>query len=349
MLTQSLMTACMMYTPHIVFCIVCLAFTPLVFAMRYTETMVQKNDTECKKLLQGIARCSPFICQMFNKKGGKDLPHGFLLSKSLKYLAHVSYHGGGENNTMKVRVWCTESRKATIDRLAEDVNDDSEKGEGAGENKQVGDRRTRKVYEYVLGPCLLWTEYVKTPKLFTEGMLRPPIEGSDQHRIVDKMVHMYRNSANSNVAVLVYGPPGTGKSMLAYVLASDLNGSVCKFNPTEPGASIVELYNTVDPKPECPLVLLVDEYDEMLYAVHDRRVVTNSKVRTLVKDKPSHNSHCDDLRTYPNLFVIRTMNTPRCVVTSKTDPSYTRRGRNDAYFVCKTPVTPVGEYYEDSE
>ena len=342
LLSFSLTQLCLACLPTLLLSFTFFVFSPFIFMMRYAETIVKNNDTDCKKYIRGMEICSPYICFKHYRIAGKDQPHGFLISRKMKYLAYISYEGNEGGKMMQVRLWCTDPCKKKIERLAEGEEEREEEG-----NKN--ECTSIPLTEYRLGPSITWTEYVKIVKQFSDSMLCNPEPGTDQHRILSIMIDLYKTSCNHNTVCLIYGPPGTGKSTLAYLLAMRLNGSICKFNPTLPGESIAELYSEASPTFEKPLILLEDEYDQTVRNAHENRITRSNKVRTLVSDKSSHNTYCDDIKTYPNTIVLRTMNTPKSVLESCTDASYMRKGRINGYFVCKTSVGHGGAYHEDEE
>ena len=346
----------MMHAPTVILAMLCITLTPFVLFFKFKRWMIANNDADCKKWLRGMERSSPYFTLTNYYTGGKDMPNGFIWSKSLQYFAYIKYSnaesgGGRGDNCITMIVWCTIPRKVKILELSEKDGDDAD-GDARMKGKEISENDDNAVFvitEFVLGPSMMCTYYIQTQKQFRGKMLRSPSRSSDQYRILHEMLNMYDDSLNHNLSCLVFGPPRTGKSMLAYLMAKELGGTICKFNPTTAGESIAELYNDASPTFKSPLVLLVDEYDTIIHNVYERQIRVASKTRTLVTDKSSHNTHMDDLRLYPNLLIIRTTNTPKSVLDNKYDTSYLREGRINAYFVCKTPVHPGESFHKDDE
>ena len=307
------------------------------------------SDVQSKKVLEELKRHRPYRCPSTTMVGSKLLPRGPIFC--LAYCGYVVPCA----NKMEVYVFCGDALRRKIMEAAESCGDSGEEEGGAEEEGTKGEEKpspreapstTVKITEYRIGPSLQWPEYRKVAKKL---VLAPPSPGSDQDRILGVIEDMFVKSRNRNLACIVYGPPGTGKSTLAPLLASRLNGVVCHFNPTAVGESLSCLYDEVSPTREQPMIVLQDEYDVMVRNIHGGRVATSHKARTSVTDKCSHNSHCDEVKTYPNMIVLRTTNTPKRVLEDTTDPSYVRRGRIDAYFRCMTRPDFVTAYHEDED
>jgi len=140
-------------------------------------------------------------------------------------------------------------------------------------------------------------------------------------------------SAKHVCVAYVYGPPGCGKSYLGVLVAHSFGGAFCKwYNPTEPGDSISNLWGTVNPEKGKPLVVVLEEADGMITAVHNQSPVraVNKHIPTEVITKANWNGLLDDvqLRLYPNMIVLLTSNIPAEEI-DVLDSSYLRPGRVD--------------------
>ena len=119
---------------------------------------------------------------------------------------------------------------------------------------------------------------------------------------------------------------------MGILIAKALNGSMCKtYSPTEPGDTLRNLYDTVKPTYESPLILLIDEFDGIIDLIHKNEVKCHDNIPIEVRNKTSWNTLLDDinLNIYPFIVVILTSNVN---ITTKYEQSYIRPGRVDLYY-----------------
>ena len=147
-----------------------------------------------------------------------------------------------------------------------------------------------------------------------------------QQVIIDPIVHMYNEKYH--VVAYVYGAPGSGKSLLAMLVAAELNGTFCQtFNMTHPGDNFSELYYCVEPSKNKPLIILLDEVDMILDSIINKRVPHHKYIPISVIDKNGWNMFFDNIDRgyFPNVVFIMTSNqTPE---TYREDSSLLRAGR----------------------
>ena len=152
---------------------------------------------------------------------------------------------------------------------------------------------------------------------------------NNQMRILNDMVSHY--TQHRKCVGVITGEPGQGKTFLGVLIAKTLNGSLCKtYRPTEPGDNLRCLYDTVKPTAETPLVILLDEFDEMLDAIRANTVHGHDNIPIEVRNKMSWNTLFDDIswNMYPFVIVILTSNMSK----SDIDQSYIRPGRVDLFY-----------------
>jgi hypothetical protein len=158
---------------------------------------------------------------------------------------------------------------------------------------------------------------------------KPYVIRKDQQAICDEIIKQYNQIGNCTA--IIHGRTGTGKTSIGLFLAHLLNGSCCKtFNPTDPGDNITGLYNTTPPEFEKPLIVMLDEFDGMIYDLHNGLVVKHKMTPTMVCNKRTWNGFLDDIDGgfYPNMIVLMTFNGTMDLITNM-DPSYVREGRID--------------------
>jgi hypothetical protein len=153
-----------------------------------------------------------------------------------------------------------------------------------------------------------------------------------QQSIIDDMINDFNKRQNS-VCVL-FGEKGTGKSMIPLLLCKELaKKSKCvtytkTFNPTEPNDTLSSLYNTVSPSVDSPLVICLEEFDRIIFSIHNNNVTKNKYIPTQVTDKTGWNIMLDDIDRdiYPHMFFIMTTN-KTIDWFNDMDSSYLRNGR----------------------
>ena len=156
---------------------------------------------------------------------------------------------------------------------------------------------------------------------------------ANQNAIVHAIIKFYRDY--NYCTSFISGAPGSGKTTIAYFLAKELNGCICKtFNPTDPGDEIIELIRTVNPTPDKPLIVLLDEIDIMISKIHDNKIDTHKNVPVPVRSKTDFNRFLDDIEIHcKNTIFILTSNMSKDVIEANTnDKSYLRDGRVNRYF-----------------
>jgi hypothetical protein len=151
----------------------------------------------------------------------------------------------------------------------------------------------------------------------------------DQQGIVQDIVALY--DKNERATVFIEGVTNAGKSTIGYLVAKELRGSYCHtFNPTEPGDHIsnVTMDHLFD---DGPMVIVMEEVDQILQKVHSETVQLNPKTPTSVYNKSTWCSFLDDMIFYKQVILIMTSNAS-IETLNALDPSYMRTGRVDACF-----------------
>ncbi len=156
-----------------------------------------------------------------------------------------------------------------------------------------------------------------------------------QEPVLDAIYKQFKKRGRASI--WVDGCPGSGKSTLGLLLAKKLCGNYChSFQPMTPSVSCSILNDgMINETNTKPLVVVVEEYDKIIQAVHHQTVPKNEKYSIMVHDKASLNTFVDDLYLYPNTVFLFTSNTKKSEI-DLLDPSYLRRGRMHAYFTLDT-------------
>jgi hypothetical protein len=152
------------------------------------------------------------------------------------------------------------------------------------------------------------------------------------NEIIEKFIFMDRK----NITIFLYGETGSGKTILTYLLANKLleNKEISKiyytngFNPTDYGDSFINLYNKISPTKSSPLIIVLEEIDQILNVVHESKLKKRSQNMPMVYDKTGWSKFLDsfDHGFYPNVILIMTSNKSIDKINNM-DPSYLRPGR----------------------
>lgn len=167
-----------------------------------------------------------------------------------------------------------------------------------------------------------------------------------QEEIVRQICNIYEE--RSVCRCLLYGLSGCGKSYVSFFLNKRLLvdygyetvNFTDTFNPTVPGDYFDALYSRIMPTKTNPLVILIEEVDEIICAIHNDSVITNKNIPTQIKHKSDWNLFLDkfDREIYRNVIIIMTMNRSIEDINAM-DVSYFRKGRCDIVERFDVPVT----------
>tara|TARA_Y100001970_G_scaffold293968_1_gene445194 strand:+ start:6735 stop:7727 length:993 start_codon:yes stop_codon:yes gene_type:complete len=148
-----------------------------------------------------------------------------------------------------------------------------------------------------------------------------------QKQIINEIATLFKKK--NRIVCYLYGKFGQGKTFLTYLLANELKCSLCKtFNPTDPGDALSELYAIIQPIEKNPLIILLDEVDIMINAIHNQTIIPHKNIAREVYNKTTWNVFLDniDFGHYPNLILIMCSNkTPKEI--NDLDKSYLRKNR----------------------
>lgn len=104
------------------------------------------------------------------------------------------------------------------------------------------------------------------------------------------------NGFARNLRILITGPKGTGKSEMAYILADRMDACICMdFKPTDPGDNIQNLINHTNPSKDKLLIILINEWDEVVEKINDNIIQRNRHIPSSIFDKSSYNNFMDTL------------------------------------------------------
>ena len=130
----------------------------------------------------------------------------------------------------------------------------------------------------------------------------------------------------------IHGISGAGKSTIGFLVAHKVNGTFCHtFNPTDPGDTLSSLIRDSVPTDDSPTIILIEEVNTMIHALHDTKIQKHKNVTTCIHNKSTYNTFMDDLIFYKNVVIIMTSNESKELIDGL-DTCYLRKGRVDGYY-----------------
>lgn len=161
-------------------------------------------------------------------------------------------------------------------------------------------------------------------------VLHEPTDGQDI--IIRDIVHNYRMNDIKNWKCLITGNPGCGKSYIARFVAREINGIfINEFNPTHPGDTLSDILRDCNPTDKQPMVILLNEYDDIIKFVEDDSKIIHPNIVTCVYNKTTHNHFLDVIEDIPNIILILTTNVPKRWF-DEVNESYLRSKRIDTVY-----------------
>lgn len=266
---------------------------------------------------------------------GTSRPHGAYFGRvgGRVFMGYVTSESGGTRDGAHTEVIYIVACKSALDMLlcSDKIAADNDGRRTSSSGDSATEERALTIYDRE--GCFQYL-YYSSRRLQVTRVAEPRPQ---QKVIVDDIVKKF-NARMGHHTSYIYGKPGSGKTTIALLVAMATNGTFCKtFNPTDPGDTLINLYNIVEPTREKPLVLLLDEVDTIVRAIH-AGVDQHPKVPIMVRDKATFNCFLDDLnQIWDNVIVVMTSNTSKEDIDAL-DPSYLRAGRVDDCYTCGVDV-----------
>ena len=258
------------------------------------------NRDDIQALQRSLRGCSSIIRD-------QDKPCGFVWGRW--FLGYFTEKKGsrGERHPEVYLLTDPETRKALLGRHA------SSPGQSCNPTLNVWERSS----------CFFDLKYMRRGLDISAFRMRP-----SQKDVFQTIITRYHQ--HHHVTALLSGAPGVGKSIMGLFLARELNGHYCKdWNPLDPGDSLSHVYRAIDPTPDAPLILVLDEID-CLFTQLSRGIQHHKYISIPVRNKQTWNQMLDDVSigAFPNLVILMTTNQTSSWFDER-DGSMLRSGRID--------------------
>ena len=252
-----------------------------------------------------------------------DLNRGFGYTIGRWYIAYIDEHDGDPTVWIMTTPTCfNKLTKCSSDDVAEEEEEETI-NEETGEIIEVQPKYLR-IFEK--SGTFERTYYSVREHKHFELAPRPP-----QEEIIQNLLSLYETK--KFIVAFIHGPPSTGKSILGLLLAHHFKSAYTNaFSPWEPGDTISNLMEEVQPTKERPLIISFDEIDIPLTHIHSG-IPMHPKVPIAIRDKVSWNRFFDNFQRglYYNVILLLTSN-KNSEYFMGMDRSYMKQERIDRTF-----------------
>ena len=306
-----------------------------------------------RELLRRVVKTLAAECYSCSYKhlNGKEIPSGYFFCK--EYIGYLD-NNARFNEDERIHLIC---RKDTYQRLVEErtVSDtfspelDAELKETTSlleldkvESKSPVKPESSKIRAYIRKGQFK-NLYYSCIKLDLSHI--SPI--GEQGPIVEDIIKIYKKKRRA--VAFIHGVSFAGKSSIGFLLAKRLKGNYChSFNPTDPGDNFGSVVNELTDDEESPIIIVLEEVDGIIKAVHNETIKSNPEIPTSVRNKESWVNFLDDMMFYKNVIVVLTSNTEKKDL-DLLDEAYLRKGRIHAYYSMMNKLSLEDSIEEEKE
>ena len=287
----------------------------LIFLLQFIDiryyVMYSEKDT-FREICKNIEKESYFGAYKHNK--GRDCPGGYFIGWScIGYFETLDKYE--ENEKIHIITTSRFYKKILEIKEVEYVNSFSEE-------KLV----PSKIYVY--NRKGIYKNFYYQRISFNIGNITPI---GQQEDIVERISEVYNK--HNRAKIFIHGVSGAGKSSIGYLLAKKYKGRFChSFNPIDAGDQISSAIHAMqDEDNTIPVIIVLEEVDTIIKAVHTNSVKINNEVPTSVYNKTTWVSFLDDMAFYNNFILILTSNESKEYIDTL-DPAYLSKGRIHATY-----------------
>lgn len=281
-----------------------------LFGIRYYTICGDRELT--KRLIKKIS--SQCHTSLFKHVNGKEMPSGYFFCKN--YLGYIDNTSKYNEDDVIYLVTKQEVYKKLVEvkyiknAFAEDQNPDNVDD---AQNEILDKKNAKfpiseescKIVVYVRKGQ--YKNFYYTSMKLDLSHINPI---GEQEPIVENIIDIYNKKKRATV--FIHGTTMSGKSTIGFLLAKKLKGYYCRtFNPTDPGDNFMNMMDSILDDDDTPVIIVLEEVDVIIKAIHNKILCVNKEVPTSVKDKSSWNTFLDDMIFYKNVILVLTSNTPK--------------------------------------
>lgn len=305
-----------------------LLFTTLISVLNKSLSIYKfdsgSDQINTEDLLKEIKQNKSFVSGYTYKEGSKR-PEGIFYNWNKRFIGFVQNYQTNNNYTNRINstIWLIGRLPIKIKCLNSTgvANEDPE-------NNEVVSKQNENITIY-LG-CDYYEGNFKEINL--------PFKFSAfkrQDEIMNSIDSTYNQNTFNICRALIWGDPGGGKSFIGKLLAKKYSSAYSfDIKLLDPGTPILNLWRTVMPTKEKPLIIQIDEFDIIIKKIHNvSKKMEPEKphqwLRTIIADKQSYNTFLSEyLICLPYVIYLFTMNSSPDEINNL-DPSYIRNNRID--------------------
>jgi hypothetical protein len=291
--------------------------TPFLFLSQMLKIhyyIIRKDDEKTRSITKILQTQTMHSIKLFQH--GKFYPGGYFMN--WKCIGYYNYMDTGDNVVSEIHILTTTTYFQTLFEIEKPLisfNIDS----------KTQPKNTQQLTIYCRSGSYTCSYY--TRMTIDINNLEPM---GQQIGVTDDICDIFYKKRRG--VFFIHGISGAGKSTVGFLVANKTKGTFCHtFNPTDPGDTLPSLLRDSIPCDETPTIIIIEEVNLMIHALHDGNIQKHKNVTTCIHNKSTYNTFMDDLIFYKNVLIIFTSNESKESIDAL-DPCYLRKGRVDGYY-----------------